>query len=219
VRILSKISVDELEPLSRKSIRAKIPPGQHKAKKWPILHVETVPEFDGKNWPIKIGGLVENEITLSWGEFLKLPKKVIQTDLHCVTSWSLLNQNFAGVSFKTIMELVKPKIEANYVTFEAKSGYTSALPLSEGYLLESDVLLAYEHEGKPLDPKHGGPLRSLVPQLYLWKSVKWLTKITFLEEWERGFWETRGYHLRGDPWLEERYSSQERPRRKDHMMK
>jgi DMSO/TMAO reductase YedYZ molybdopterin-dependent catalytic subunit len=219
VIILSKISVDELEPLSRKSNRTKIPPGQHRARKWPILHVESVPEFDGKNWPIKIGGLVENEITWSWEDFLQLPKNNIQTDLHCVTSWSLLNQNFAGVSFKTIIDIVKPKIESKYVTFEAKSGYTSALPLSEGYLLESDVLLAYEHEGKPLDPKHGGPLRSLVPQLYLWKSVKWLTKITFLEEWERGFWESRNYHIRGDPWLEERYSSQERPRRKDHMMK
>ena len=102
------------------------------------------------------------------------------------------------------------------MTFEAESGYTTALPLTEGYLLENDVMLAYEFEGKPLPPDHGGPLRSLVPQLYLWKSVKWLKRMTFESTWKRGFWEERGYHQIGDPWLEQRYSSQERPIRREH---
>ena len=216
---MNNITIDQLEPLVDKKERSKLPPGQYKAKKWPILHVESVPSFDGKNWPITVTGLVEKELTWSWEEFLSLPKISIHTDLHCVTTWSLFDQDFSGVSFKTVCDIVKPLPEAKYVTFEAKSGYTSALPLLDGYLLESDVLLAYEHEGQPLDPKHGGPLRSLVPQLYLWKSVKWLTKITFTSDWERGFWEKRGYHIRGFPWSEERYSSQEKPRRRDHLMR
>ena len=100
-------------------------------------------------------------------------------------------------------------MEAKFVTFEAYSGYTSALPLSGGYLDENDVILATEYNGKPLPIEHGGPVRLLVPQLYLWKSVKWVTKMNFLDVWERGYWETRGYHQRGDPWLEERLSTQE----------
>ncbi|MHA2504713.1 MAG: molybdopterin-dependent oxidoreductase [Candidatus Kariarchaeaceae archaeon] len=202
--------------LSPKDTRGRVPPGQYLAKRWPVLSAERTPRFNGKDWDVTVDGLVENPVTWTWQEFLQLPKVEQVNDLHCVTTWSLLDQKFAGVSFKHIVDLVKPQPEAKYVTFEAESGYTSALPLAEGYLLENDVLLAYEHDGGPLPADHGGPLRSLVPQLYLWKSVKWVKKIHFTAEWERGFWETRGYHVRGDPWIEERYSSQERPKRRDH---
>ena len=212
---MDPLEVEELNPLSNKTERKKLPPGQYIAKKWPILHVEGVPDFDGKTWPITVTGLVEKEIIWEWEDFIKLPKTKIHTDLHCVTTWSLMDQDFAGISFKTILDIVKPLPEAKYVTFEAKSGYTSALPLTEGYLLENDVLLCFEHNDKPLEPDHGGPLRSLVPQLYLWKSVKGLAKIHFKDKWERGFWEQSGFNIRGDPWLEERYSSQEPPRRGD----
>ncbi len=207
-------NLEDFGDLSEVSTRERVPSGQRLARKWPVLSVEKTPKFNGRDWNVTVDGLVDNPVTWKWEEFVKLPKINQISDLHCVTTWSLLDQNFSGVAFKTIIDIVKPHKEAKFVTFQAESGYTSALPLKEGYLLENDVLLAYEHDNKPLAPKHGGPLRSLVPQLYLWKSVKWLNKITFLSEWERGFWEVRGYHQRADPWQEERYSSQERVRRK-----
>ncbi len=209
-------TVEDYGPVSRKEDRERVPPGQYLARRWPVLSAEKNPVFDGINWDVSVEGLVENPVKWSWNEFLELPKKEQVSDIHCVTTWSLLDQKFSGVSFQTIIDIVKPKAEAKYVTFEALSGYTTALPLGEGYLGEHDVLLAYEHDGKPLEPDHGGPLRSLVPQLYLWKSTKWLTKIVFTKDWERGFWEVRGYHQKGDPWLSERYSSQEPPKRRDH---
>ena len=213
-----KIPTSEDHPsfgsLSEKQSRERVPEGQKLARKWPVLSAERTPKFDGNNWDITVSGLVKNPISWSWKEFLALPRINQVSDLHCVTTWSLLDQKFSGVSFKTILEIVQPSEEAKYVTFGAPSGYTSAIPLDKGYLLENDVLLAYEHDGKPLPPDHGGPLRSLVPQLYLWKSVKWLNSIKFTKEWERGFWEVRGYHQRADPWLEERYSSQERVSRR-----
>jgi DMSO/TMAO reductase YedYZ molybdopterin-dependent catalytic subunit len=215
-KVVTSASIEEFNDMMPKEKRDKIPPGQRLAKRWPVLSAEPTPKFNGKDWNVNVEGLVENPIKLTWEEFKQLPKVSQTSDIHCVTTWSLLDQNFGGVSFKTILDIVKPLPEANYVTFEAYSGYSSALPLKEGYLLENDVLLAYEHNGKLLDPDHGGPLRSLVPQLYLWKSVKWLTTMRFTKEWERGFWEVRGYHQRGDPWLSERYSSQERPRKRDH---
>lgn len=209
-------NLEDYGDLSPKEIRERqrVPPGQRLAKRWPVLSVEPTPKFNGKDWDVTVEGLVENPITWTWEEFKKLPKVEQVNDLHCVTTWSLLDQKFGGVAFSTIIDIVKPLPEAKFVTFEAHSGYTTALPLKGGYLDENDVLLAYEHDGKPLPPDHGGPLRSLVPQLYLWKSVKWLKKMVFTDVWERGFWEVRGYHQRGDPWLEERYSSQERVRRR-----
>ncbi|MDH5402269.1 MAG: molybdopterin-dependent oxidoreductase [Candidatus Heimdallarchaeota archaeon] len=209
-------NLEDFVQLSEKDKRQKLPKGQYIAKKWPVLSVEKVPTFNGVDWNITVDGEVNNPAKWSWKEFLELPKVEQISDLHCVTTWSLLDQKFGGVKFSTIVDIVQPNPNAKFVTFEAKSGYTSALPIYDGYLLEHDVLLAYEHEDQPLPSKHGGPLRSLVPQLYLWKSVKWLSKMTFHTEWERGFWETRGYHQRGDPWLEERYSSQEKPIRREH---
>lgn len=209
-------SIEEAPPLSSKHNRERIPPGQRLAKRWPVLSAEKTPKFNGRDWDIIVDGLVENPITWTWDEFKKLPKINQVSDLHCVTTWSKLDMEFSGIAFSTILDIVKPTSEARYVTFEAESGYTTALPLTEGYLLENDVMLAYEFEGKPLPPDHGGPLRSLVPQLYLWKSVKWLKRMSFESSWKRGFWEERGYHQIGDPWLEQRYSSQERPIRREH---
>ncbi|MHA2251264.1 MAG: molybdopterin-dependent oxidoreductase [Candidatus Kariarchaeaceae archaeon] len=215
----SPFKIEDYNPLTPKEKRQRLPPGQYLAKRWPVLSAEKTPKFDGKNWDVKIDGLIEKPLTWTWEEFKKLPKVDQVSDLHCVTTWSLFDQKFSGVSFKTIVDLVKPLQKARYVTFEAQSGYTSALPLKEGYLLENDVMLAYEHDGKSLEPDHGGPLRSLVPQLYLWKSVKWLTKMTFTGEWISGFWESRGYSMTGDPHNETRYSSQEKPIRRNHKIR
>ncbi|OLS23445.1 MAG: Sulfoxide reductase catalytic subunit YedY [Candidatus Heimdallarchaeota archaeon LC_2] len=212
----SEFEIEDFEELPDKSEKQRLPPGQYLAKRWPVLSAERTPTFDGKNWDITVEGLVENPITWTWEEFKKLPKVEQVSDIHCVTTWSLFDQKFGGVAFQTIVDLVKPFPEAKYVTFIADSGYDTALPLGEDYLGGSNVMLAYEHDGEPLQPDHGGPVRSLVPSFFLWKSVKWCKKIVFTDKWERGFWETRGYHLRGSYDLEERYSSQEKPIRRDH---
>ena len=165
----SASKIEDFEELPDKSTRQRLHPGQYLAKRWPVLSAERTPKFDGKNWDIRVEGLVENPVTWTWEEFKKLPKVEQVSDIHCVTTWSLFDQKFGGVAFSTIVDLVKPLPEAKYVTFVADSGYDTALPLGEGYLGEKNVMLAYEHDGKPLEPDHGGPVRSLVPKIFLWK--------------------------------------------------
>ena len=188
--------------------RDRIPPGQRKVDGFPVLSINSEPFFDGEKWDLVIDGLVENPLTLSYEELLKLKKTTLKVDFHCVTGWSRLDLQWAGVSFQTLCELVKPLSNAHYVTSSGHENYTSSLPF-EDYMNDTDVLIAYELEGKPLVSVHGGPLRLLIPKIYAYKSTKWLKKLTFTEKWERGFWEQIGYHQRADPWLDERFSSQE----------
>jgi len=147
---------------------------------------------------------VENPVSLSYEEFLKLPKVVSVSDFHCVTGWSRLDNRWEGVLFKTVCDLVRPLRDAKYVTVVAEGNYTTSLPL--GDLLDDRVLLAYRLGDKPLEPKHGGPLRLVVPKKYAYKSAKWVRKLRFTEEQELGYWEKRGYSDKADPWKEERYS-------------
>jgi DMSO/TMAO reductase YedYZ molybdopterin-dependent catalytic subunit len=201
--------INEFPDRFEESKKPRIPPGQHEVKGFPVLSINSIPSFDGENWNFVVDGLVENPITWSWNELCKLPKTIVTTDFHCVTGWSRLDLQWAGISIKTIVDIVKPLSNAHYITSYGPEDYTSSLPF-EDYMYDSDVLIAYELENKPLDPDHGGPLRLLVPKIYAYKSTKWLTKLTFTEKWERGFWEKLGYHQRADPWLDERYSSQEK---------
>jgi DMSO/TMAO reductase YedYZ molybdopterin-dependent catalytic subunit len=180
-----------------------VPPNQRLTSSFPVLHVGPVPRFDPKTWDFVVEGLVENPVRLSFDEFLKLPKVVSVSDFHCVTGWSKLNNRWEGVLFKTVVDLVKPLKGAKHVTIVAEGDYTTSLPLSE--LLGDDVLLAYEFEGKLLEPVHGGPLRLVVPKKYAYKSAKWVRKLRFTKEQELGYWEQRGYSDTADPWKEERY--------------
>jgi DMSO/TMAO reductase YedYZ molybdopterin-dependent catalytic subunit len=93
---------------------------------------------------------------------------------------------------------------AEYVMARSYGGYTTNLPLED--LVDGRAWLAFEYDGEPLPAEHGGPVRLLVPHLYLWKSAKWLNGLTLMQQDEPGFWESLGYHLYGDPWLEQRYS-------------
>lgn len=188
--------------------RSRIPPGQHQVTGFPVLSINSEPYFDGSNWNLTVDGLVENPVTWTWQELLELKKTTLKADFHCVTGWTRLDLEWAGVSFKTICDIVKPKSTAQYVTSYGPEDYTSSLPF-QLYMDDTDVLVAYELNNKPLDSEHGGPLRLLVPKIYAYKSTKWLQKLTFTEQWERGFWERIGYHQRADPWLDERYSNQE----------
>jgi len=182
----------------------RIPPNQRVTSKFPVLHEGAVPKFDPKTWNFVVEGLVEKPLKLMYAEFLKLQKTTSVSDFHCVTGWSRLDNKWEGVTFKTIVDLVKPLKEARYVTVVAEGDYTTSLLLED--LLQDDVLLAYKLDDESLSSEHGGPLRLVVPKKYAYKSAKWVRKLKFTEEQELGYWEKRGYSNTADPWKEERYA-------------
>ncbi len=156
-----------------------------------------------KDWRLEIHGEVQTPITMTFDELCDLPNEEMKADVHCVTAWSLLGAEWTGVQLKRLAKLVGVKDSARHVIFEGAHGYTSNIPIDEA--LAPNVLIAHRINGKPLARKHGAPVRALVPDLYFWKSAKWLTGIRFVKRDEPGYWETRGYHNHADPWLEERY--------------
>ena len=182
----------------------RLPPGQSLTLKWPVLHYGSVPRFDPERWDFRVNGLVENPMRLSWNEFNALPKIQGTSDFHCVTRWSRVDNHWDGVAFSEILRRVRPKPEATHVLAHAEQGFTANVPLAD--LDRDEVLLATQHDGKPLSADHGYPLRLIVPHLYAWKSVKWLRRLEFLDHDIPGFWEQNGYHMYGDPWKEERFS-------------
>jgi len=190
------ISPDTLKP-------NRVPPGQRLTDKWPVLHYGSVPKIDVKKWSLKITGLVDKERTLTYDEFTALPRVEVFSDIHCVTTWSRLNNLWEGISTSAIKELAGIKGEAKYVMVEGAGGFTTNLSLEDFFL--EDVLFVLKWDGKPLTAEHGGPVRLVAPRLYFWKSAKWVTGLRFMAKDEPGFWERTGYHMHGDPWREERY--------------
>jgi DMSO/TMAO reductase YedYZ molybdopterin-dependent catalytic subunit len=184
--------------------RSRVPPGQVLTPKWPVLHYGGVPRVDLNTWDFRVFGLVRQPLRLTWSDFKGLPRATVQCDIHCVTRWSRLDNAFEGVAFREIYERCQPEPSATYVMVHAENGFTTNVPLED--LLRPNVLLADTHDGGPLPPDHGWPLRLVVPHLYFWKSAKWVRGFEFLAEDRPGFWEQYGYHMRGDPWKEERYS-------------
>jgi len=182
----------------------RIPPNQRVTSKFPVLHVGPIPKFDSEKWDFRVKGLVKTPVRLTYEEVLNLPKTVSVSDFHCVTGWSKLDNKWEGVVFQTVFELVKPLKNAKYVMVEAEGDYTTSLPLAE--LLDNDALLAYRLNGKLLEPRHGGPLRLVVPKKYAYKSAKWVRKLRFTAKQELGYWEKRGYSNTADPWKEQRYA-------------
>ncbi len=183
--------------------RGRLPPGQIVTRKWPVLHYGTVPSVDLARWQFRLRGLVEHPLALTWDELLALPRRETACDMHCVTRWSRYDNVFEGVSVQALLAMAGVQRGARYALVHAEQGYTTNLPLAD--LDRAENLLALRHNGEPLTPEHGGPVRLLVPHLYLWKSAKWVTGIELLADDEPGFWEQNGYHMRGDPWEEERY--------------
>jgi DMSO/TMAO reductase YedYZ molybdopterin-dependent catalytic subunit len=181
-----------------------IPPGQHVTDGFPVLHVGDVPHIDLATWRLKVFGDVEEPFELSWDELRALPAAEFRGDIHCVTRWSKKDTYWVGVPFARIVERAKPAAAARFVVQHADNNYTTNLPLE--VMLDDDVLVAYEFDGSPIEPIHGGPVRMLVPKKYFWKSAKWLHGIEFRDTDQKGFWEVRGYNNNADPWKEERYS-------------
>lgn len=192
-----------VSPDTRRAER--IPPGQSRTEKWPVLDASGPPRLSAEQWQLALAGLVNTPKRLDWKQFLELPKVKVYSDFHCVTRWSKLGNLWEGVSTRTIVEAaggVKP--EAHFVLAHGyDGGWTTNIPL-EMFLAE-DSLVATHHNGEPLDLEHGGPARLVVPRLYAWKSAKWLGALEFIEHDRPGFWEKNGYHMNGDPWREERF--------------
>ncbi|MGZ4903712.1 MAG: sulfite oxidase-like oxidoreductase [Halobacteriota archaeon] len=182
----------------------RIPPGQRETVDWPVLHYGAVSKIDASKWTFTISGLVETELKLSYEQFASLPQEKVFSDIHCVTGWSKLNNCWEGVGTQTLKDLVGISPEARFALVHAEKGFTTNLSLRDFF--QPDVLFALKHDGAPITPAHGYPVRLIVPRLYFWKSAKWVTGVEFMSEDKRGFWESHGYHNRGDPWLEERYS-------------
>jgi DMSO/TMAO reductase YedYZ molybdopterin-dependent catalytic subunit len=182
----------------------RLPPGQILTEKWPVLHHGQIPGVDVSTWDFRVSGLVAAPMRWTWDEFRALPRAQVRSDIHCVTRWSRYDNLWEGVSIRELFRNVEAKPGAAFAVIHADGGYTTNLPLAE--LIQDDVLLADTHDGQPLTPEHGAPVRLVVPRRYFWKSAKWVRGIELIDRDRPGFWETNGYHNEADPWREERFS-------------
>ena len=181
---------------------SRVPPGQYVTRDFPVLSAGPTPHTPLDQWSFTIDDEVDEPIFWTWDEFTSLPSEMITVDIHCVTKWSKLDTIWTGVSVDTLLKDVNT--EAQYLTAWSDGGYSTNLALED--VTDGKAWVAYEYAGQPLDPEHGGPARLLVPHLYFWKSAKWVRGFRLIDQDVPGFWESLGYHIRGDQWLEERYS-------------
>lgn len=198
------MSVTDITDLYREFGEDRLPPGQRRTSKFPVLSKGETPDFDPETWEFTVTGAVEEELSVSWEEFRDLPARTQRQDFHCVTGWSKLGCSFTGVPFPKLAARAGVREEAVHVMFHALDGYTTNLPLED--CMREEVLFAWGFDGDPLASEHGGPLRVVMPHKYAYKGAKWVDGVEFLAEPERGFWEKRGYSNTADPWNEERYS-------------
>ncbi|HUK27808.1 MAG TPA: sulfite oxidase-like oxidoreductase [Candidatus Acidoferrales bacterium] len=183
-----------------------IPRGQTFAKRWAIYTALGVPKINLANWQLTTSGLVDSPLKLTFAELQKLPQLKLTKSFHCVTTWSIKDVVWEGVSFREIAKRTGVKPGAKWVMFHCADGYTAPVPLEDAMV--EDSIIAYKLNGKPLPEPQGYPVRPFIPHLYGWKSAKWLTGIEFLAEYEDGYWEAYGYHERGNIWDEERFKGQ-----------
>ena len=181
----------------------RLPPGQHVVRDWPVLDLGVQPAVPLDRWQLRVFGEVENAATLDWAAFQALPQTESISDIHCVTTWSRYDNAWRGVMTVDLIALARPKPEARFVILHSHDGYTTNLPLAD--FAAADAVLATHWQGEPISAQHGGPMRLIIPHLYFWKSAKWVQRIEFSVQDKPGYWEVRGYHERGDPWMEERY--------------
>ena len=182
---------------------ARIPPGQYYESGFPVLTAGPTPRVAPEEWSFRVDGMVGEPKEWSWAELHELAFEDVPCDIHCVTKWSKLDTSFRGVSADTLLDAAEPL--GAYAMAFSFGGYTTNLSIED--LTDGKAWVVTEHEGEPLPREHGGPARLLVPDLYFWKSAKWVAGLRVMDHDEPGFWEANGYHNRGDPWKEERYWS------------
>ncbi|NES20507.1 MAG: sulfite oxidase-like oxidoreductase [Symploca sp. SIO3E6] len=181
----------------------RVPPGQHLAKGFPVLTYGDTPQVTTDNWEFRVWGLVKEKI-FSWSDFMAMPQHDFTKDFHCVTHWSKLDVQWTGIKVTDLINQLELDPKVRHVMVHCYGGYTTNLPLEE--LVQEENFFAHTLLNEPLPIKHGGPMRLVVPHLYAWKSAKWINGLEFLDHEELGFWELNGYHHRGEPWAQERYS-------------
>ena len=191
----------------------RLPPGQHTVKELPVLDLGIHPEIAPSEWRLSVGGEVEESFELDWDSIEEMPQAEEISDFHCVTTWSKYDCRWGGVPMLEVLDRARPTDEAKFAFFTSYDGYTTNLPI--GALFAPGVFLATKLDGSPLPLRYGGPVRVVIPQLYAWKSAKFIKAIEFRAEDELGYWEKRGYSNTADPWLEERFSGEEVPGWKD----
>ncbi|MGI0491307.1 sulfite oxidase-like oxidoreductase [Alkalinema pantanalense CENA528] len=184
-------------------LRDRVPPGQHLATGFPVLTYGDTPSVSAENWQLKVWGLAQ-ERTISWHDLLAMPQSEFTADFHCVTTWSKLDVQWRGVKVTDFMQAIEVDPKAVHVMQHAYGGYTTNLALED--FIREENFFAHTLYGEPLPSPHGGPVRLVVPHLYAWKGAKWINGLEFLDRQELGFWERNGYHHRGEPFAEERYS-------------
>ena len=186
------------------SVTERIPPGQYLTDGFPVLSAGPTPRTQLDRWSFTIQGLVRKPMNWTWDELMALPNREWVVDISCVTKWTKLDMRWRGISIDTLLEHVELDPTAAFVIAYSDGGYTTNLPI--GDVLNNQAFIAWEYDGKPLAPEHGGPARLVVPGRYFWKSAKWVRGLRIEAHDAPGFWESLGYHNRGDQWLEERYS-------------
>ncbi|MEN9869824.1 MAG: hypothetical protein RLZZ171_807 [Cyanobacteriota bacterium] len=181
----------------------RVPPGQYLAKGFPVLSYGETPQVSQDQWLLKVWGLVKDK-SFDWSDLMNLPQQEFTADFHCVTRWSKLDVTWIGVKITDLFKALEIDPQATHVLQHCYGGYTTNLSLED--FARPENFLAHTLNGEPLPADHGGLLRSVVPHLYAWKSAKWINGIEFLDHDEAGFWERNGYHMRGEPWAEQRYA-------------
>ena len=183
----------------------RLPPGQYFTDRFPVLHVGDIPEYadDLSDWDLRVFGLVDRDLTISWEQLQAMPVVDLTYDIHCVTKWSKFDTSWAGVRVNDLLAEAGVQAGATHLVSHAEFGYTANVPLADA--TTDDALVAFRYEGEPLAPEHGYPVRLVIPHLYFWKSTKWLRGIELLADDRPGFWERNGYHNYGDPWREQRF--------------
>ncbi|WP_375161276.1 sulfite oxidase-like oxidoreductase [Bradyrhizobium sp. RDT46] len=182
----------------------RLPPGQHLTKDWPVLDLGITPPISRERWRLDVYGAIQTPVFWTFAEFAAQKQARFTSDIHCVTTWSRYDNEWEGLATRELLAACQPREDARFVVLHSYDGYTTNLALED--FAAEDALLAHSWSGRPLTEEHGGPVRLVVPHLYFWKSAKWLQAIEFRTEDAPGFWEVRGYHNRGDPWAEQRYS-------------
>jgi len=185
----------------RRESDPELPPGQYLTEDFPVLSAGPTPRIDIADWSFSITTESGAVTTWSWDQLMALPIEDVHTDIHCVTRWSKLGTSWRGVSLDTLFAGIDTSDK--YTMVSSYGGYTTNVPLED--LLGGKAWVAFEFDGEPLDPEHGGPARLLVPHLYFWKSAKWVHGIRMHSNDDPGFWEQNGYNIYGDPWKEQRY--------------
>lgn len=161
----------------------------------PVFKVDGIPNILTSDFTLEITGLVEKEKRLRWEDILRIPKSRINARLISVTGWAV-RADWDGVKWKDFLKEIHLKPEATHATFISHGGiYTTTVSLQD--LNAPRVMLVYGAAGDLLEAEYGGPLRTLIPNLYGYKSCKWLTKIDFTDTMKGGYWEDRGYSRDG----------------------